>query len=173
MSRPDPAAAGSFRPGVITTRTSLRAGDIGAIARMHGVVYAAEHQFDVTFEAYVAGPLSQFALEGSERQRLWIAEREGEIVGCVAIVAGGEDVAQLRWFLVHPTARGAGLGRTLLREAVGFSRARGYRSIVLWTVRALTAAAHLYRAEGFRLAEEKPGRRWGVEVMEERYEMML
>jgi GNAT superfamily N-acetyltransferase len=82
-------------------------------------------------------------------------------------------VAQLRWFLVEPSARGSGLGRRLINEAIAFSEARGYRSIVLWTVRSLEAAAHLYHDVGFRMVEEKPGRMWGVEVVEERYELAL
>ena len=53
------------------------------------------------------------------------------------------------------------------------SRAAGYDSIILWTVSALTAAAHLYESAGFRKVEEKPGRQWGVEVVEERYELRV
>ncbi|MGH9867677.1 MAG: GNAT family N-acetyltransferase [Candidatus Polarisedimenticolia bacterium] len=157
----------------VTIRTTLRPGDLGALIRLHGALYAAEHGFDHTFEAYVAGPLAQFALTASDRERLWIAERDGQIVGCIAIVSSDAPVAQLRWFLVDPSARGLGLGGTLLREAVEFSRSRGYASIVLWTVSTLTAAAHLYRLAGFRLVEEKPGRRWGVDLVEEKYELAL
>jgi len=110
----------------------------------------------------------------SPRERLWIAERAGRIVGCVAIVAASATTAQLRWFLVDPDARGAGLGRRLLDEAIAFSRASGYRTIILWTVRALEAAARLYRAAAFRMVEERPPERlWGVDVIEERYELEL
>jgi predicted N-acetyltransferase YhbS len=66
-----------------------------------------------------------------------------------------------------------GLGRWLMREAIAFCREQGYRSIILWTVSALTAAAHLYRAFGFRKVAEKPGRRWGVPVVEEKYALTL
>ena len=157
----------------IELRTDLRPGDIGTIVSLHGTVYAREQGFDPTFEAYVAGPLSGLALDASERECLWIAERDGAIVGCVAIVDASAGAAQLRWYLVVPEARGRGLGRRLLREAIGFCRATGYASISLWTVSALEAAAHLYREAGFVLAEERPGRRWGQEVVEERYELIL
>jgi N-acetylglutamate synthase-like GNAT family acetyltransferase len=152
-----------------TLRTELRPGDIGEIVRLHGVLYAREHGFDPTFEAYVAEPLARFAIAASPRERLWIAERDGAIVGCVAIVAASPETAQLRWFLVDPSARGGGLGGRLLDEAIAFSRERGYRSIVLWTVSALVAAARLYLARGFALAERKPGRLWGSDVVEEKY----
>src|SRR5262249_24778789 len=102
-----------------------------------------------------------------------LAEREGRLVGCVAIVAASDEVAQLRWYLVAPEARGAGLGTRLLREAIDFARQQGYSRLVLWTVSALTAAARLYRAMGMQKVEERPGRAWGVEVVEEKYEAVL
>jgi GNAT superfamily N-acetyltransferase len=157
----------------VTLRTRLRAGDVGSVVRMHGVVYAREHGFDPSFEAYVAGPLAAFALRRSARERLWIAERGGRLVGCIAIVAGTSKVAQLRWFLVDPSARGEGLGKRLLRAALAFCRRRGYSSVILWTVRGLVAAAHLYQAAGFRLVSAKRGRRWGVQVVEEKYALGL
>lgn len=157
----------------VTVRTDLRPGDIGQVIYLHGVVYAREHGFDHTFEAYVAGPLAAFVRAASPRERLWIAEQEGKIVGCVAIVADSPLVAQLRWFLVHPSARRIGVGRRLLKEALAFCRACGYRSIILWTVSTLTAAAHLYRSTGFQKTEEKAGKMWGVQVVEEKYELSL
>lgn len=159
-------------PDPLTIRTDHRPGDLGAVVRLHGVVYAREYGFDPTFEAYVAGPLAEFVLRGSERERLWVAERGDRVVGSVAIVAAEAGLAQLRWFLVDPGARGAGLGRRLLHEAITFAEEHQYRGIILWTVRALTAAAHLYRSAGFRLVEEAPGRRWGVDVIEEKYERL-
>lgn len=68
--------------------------------------------------------------------------------------------------------RGLGLGKRLLHEAIAFARECGYNAIMLWTVSAL-AAAHLYRAAGFRKVEEKPGHVWSVDVVEEKYEMAL
>lgn len=152
-----------------TLRHDIQPGDLGAIVRLHGVVYAREYGFDPTFEAYVAGPLADCVLHPSERNRIWIAERGENLIGCVAIVGASDAEAQLRWFLVDPSARGLGLGKLLLHEAILFARQSGYESIFLWTVNALTAAAKLYRDAGFAKAEEKPGRLWGVDVVEERY----
>jgi ribosomal protein S18 acetylase RimI-like enzyme len=143
------------------------------VVHLHGTVYARERGFDPTFEAYVAAPLAEFVRAGGPRERLWVAEREGRIVGCVAIVAVSPQTAQLRWFLVDPSARGAGLGRRLLGEAVAFCQGCGYAAIILWTESTLTAAAHLYQAAGFRKTEEKPGRLWGVDLVEEKYELRL
>ena len=160
-------------PGDVTLRTELKPGDIGSIVRMHGVIYAREYGFDHTFEAYVAGPLGDCVRAASLRDRIWIAERAGQIVGCIAIVAASEQTAQLRWFLVDPGARGLGVGKKLIQEAAAFCKVMGYESMILWTVSALTAAAHLYQSAGFKKVAEKPGRRWGVDVIEEKYELIL
>src|SRR4051812_22475694 len=131
--------------GMITLRTQLRAGDVGTVVRLHGIIHHAECGFDPTFEAYVAGPLAEFVKRGSPRERLWLADRDGQTVGCIAIVeASVRGVAQLRWFLVDASMRGQGLGTRLLGEALAFCRASGYSSVILWTVSTLEAAARLY-----------------------------
>jgi GNAT superfamily N-acetyltransferase len=156
-----------------TIRTSPRSGDEEAVVRLHGRVYSVERGFDATFESYVAGPLGEFARRRSSRERLWLAERGSALVGCVAVVTASESAAQLRWFLVAPEARGAGLGTGLLAEAVAFAKTQGYDKIVLWTESVLHAAARLYLAAGFRLAEERLARHWGVDIIEQKYEMPL
>lgn len=157
----------------LTVRTDVRPGDLGGMIALHGTVYAGGLGFDAGMEALVARPLADFFLARTERERVWIAERGERLAGCIAIVRADEQTAQLRWFVVHPDARGAGLGRTLLRSAIAFSREAGYRRIVLWTVDSLHSAIRLYVAEGFRLAEQKPGPVWGADVTEQRYELDL
>jgi GNAT superfamily N-acetyltransferase len=154
-------------------RHDLRPGDLGTIIAFHGTVYAVEYGLNVAFEAYVAGTLAEFLHLKSERDRLWIAERGDRIVGCIAIVSKSETEAQLRWFFVEPSARGMGLGRKLLAEALIFCERQRYQSVFLWTVNLLTAAAHLYRSAGFEKVEEKPGEPWGVPVIEEKYVLRL
>lgn len=161
-------------PPAFHLRTELRAGDVGRIVERHGVLYAREYGFDATFEAYVAGPLAEFVLRQSPRERIWIAERRETFAGCVAIVGTTEStVAQLRWFVVEPEARGIGIGSRLLDDAIAFAREASYERVILWTVAALTAAARRYHAFGFRKVEEHAAKRWGVEVLEERYERYL
>lgn len=160
-------------PSDITLRTTLKPGDIGTIVRMHGVIYAAEHNFDHTFEAYVAGPLSAYALSPKPRERLWIAELDDTIVGSIAIIEADPHTALLRWFLVAPQARSRGLGTRLLREAVEFARASNYHAIHLWTVSALHAAARLYTQAGFQRVEHHDRDLWGTRVTEEKYALSL
>src|SRR5579864_4515503 len=103
----------------ITIRHDLRPGDLGRVTLLHGVLYAEEYGFDHTFEAYVAETLGAFGRAAPrDGDRLWLAERDGHIVGSIGIVGRDEGAAQLRWLLIHPDARGRGLGRRLLREAL-------------------------------------------------------
>lgn len=158
----------------VQLRTALRPGDLGALIRLHGVVYAREYGWDHTFEAMVAQGLAGYALSGDDgRGRLWIADREGAVAGCIAIVGQGDGGAQLRWFVVEPESRGAGIGRRLLGEALAFCRERGFRSVFLWTVRGLDAAAHLYRSAGFAVTQEETHVRWGATVTEQRYDLAI
>lgn len=169
----------------ITLRHELRPGDVGWVVHRHGVLYAREYGWDARFEAYVAEALAAFALDHDpHRERLWLAETDGRIVGSIGIVDSKEDIgsphraeppatAQLRWFLVEPDRRGLGIGHRLVDEALAFCRATGRRRVVLWTVAGLDAAAHLYRRAGFSVAEQAPGRRWGSGIVEERYELLL
>ncbi len=168
----------------ISTRTDLRAGDIGMVVHLHGAIYAEEQGWDSTFDAYVAGPIAEFVKSRSDRDRIWIVERaEGteeaggggarRIAGSVAIVEVSETEAQLRWLLLAPEVRGLGLGRRLVEEALAFSRSAGYKSVFLWTVRGLLAATSLYESLGFLETEEKTSEIWGSTVTEVRYDLKL
>ena len=163
----------SAKPADISIRFDVRPGDIGSIVALHGTIYAREYGFSPRFEAYVAGPLAEFVLKNSSRERLWIAEQNERVVGCIAIVAAQEGVAQLRWFLVAPEARGAGLGKRLMQLALSFCQENRYQTVILWTVSALTDAARLYQASGFRKVAQNESSDWGVNVMEEKYELHL
>ena len=155
-------------------RTYFKPGDIGYITYLHGTLYAAEYGLDHTFEGYVAAGLGQFAnTYTSDHDYFAVAELDGTIVGSVAIVGQPDRTAQLRWFLVHPDARGHGLGTGLLREAVDFCRQRNYKSVFLWTISELKTAARLYRDAGFQLTEQNTHEIWGAVRTEEKYEFGL
>ncbi len=158
----------------ITIRTGLNPGDLGYITYLHGKMYHEEYGFDTTFEPYVARPLSDFSMtEDQSRQRIWIVEMEGKIVGCIAIVDAGGNEAQLRWLFLTKETRGKGLGKRLMTEAIDFCREKGYDNIFLWTIDALHAAMSLYLKNGFKLTEEIRHAMWGIEVNEQRYDLGL
>lgn len=160
-------------PPGIKIRTELKPGDIGYLTYLHGVLYANEYGWDYTFEAYVAGPLAEFARSQTDRDRIWLVEKDGTVSGSIAIVEASATEAQLRWFLLHPTLRGKGIGGHLMKEAVGFCRAIGYSKIFLWTTSNLTTAASLYESFGFHITEEATHGAWGAIVTEQRYELYL
>jgi DNA-binding MarR family transcriptional regulator/GNAT superfamily N-acetyltransferase len=151
-----------------------RAGDMGWVVHRHGVQYAREYGFDQTFEALVAEITAKFIRNfDPRRERCWIAERDGEIVGSVFLVQVSKHIAKLRLLLVEPSARGLGIGRRLVEECVGFAREAGFKKIVLWTQSILTAARATYEKQGFKLVQSQPERNFGHDLIAETWELKL
>ena len=92
-------------------RHDLRPGDLGRIIELHGECYDALPGYGIRFEAFVARTVAEYILDVGANGRIWLAELDGRLVACTAIVLREDARAQLRWVLVAPSARGAGLGR--------------------------------------------------------------
>jgi DNA-binding MarR family transcriptional regulator/GNAT superfamily N-acetyltransferase len=161
--------------GKVLLRTH-RPGDIGwAIAR-HGELYAQEFGWNVEFEGLVANLFGNFVLkQDRSAERLWIAELDGERVGCVFVVRNEDDAAaaQLRCLLVDPKARGKGVGRRLVRRCIAFAGSAGYSRMVLWTNDVLVGARRIYETEGFRLVQENPHHSFGKDLVGQTWERPL
>jgi RimJ/RimL family protein N-acetyltransferase len=151
-------------------------GDLGAIVRMHGLLYAAEYGLDASFEASVAARLAELSARGwpGEGEGVWIAAAAGaEPVGSITLSDEGAGLARLGHFLLLPPARGQGLGLRLVDTVLSRARASGYSRIELITFSELTSAARIYRAAGFTRDTSERRALWGRELDLERYELAL
>lgn len=158
-------------PDDILIRTTLRPGDIGYITYLHGYLYRKEYNYGIQFETYVAAGLNEFYKNYDQtRDRIWICEHSGEIVGSLLLIHRDSSTAQLRYFLIHPDYRGLGLGNKLMSLYMDFLQKCGYKSSFLWTTQELHAAASLYKRYGFKLTEEKQSTAFGKAVIEQRYD---
>ena len=149
-------------------------GDYGWVVQRHGALYAQEYGWDETFEALVARIVADYIdHRDPRRENAWIAEADGEPVGCVFCVKKSERVAQLRLMLVEPRARGAGLGARLVDECMRFARRAGYAEMMLWTNDVLTSARRIYERFGFKLIEEERHHSFGHDLVGQNWSVAL
>ena len=153
-----------------------RPGDMGWVVHRQAVLYAQEYGWDETYEALISRIVADFVDRfDPKRERCWIAERNGEIVGSVFLIKHPDrpGVAQLRLLYVERNTRGLGIGRRLVRECTEFARQTGYKTITLWTNSVLTSARKIYQAEGYHLVAEKLHHSFGHDLVGQTWELEL
>lgn len=94
-----------------------------------------------TFRKYLAGPGA-----------LWLAEIDGEVVGCVVLrplPELGADACEVKRLYVRPSQRGIGLAEALMDELETFAREAGYAAVYLDTKDDLHAAIRFYDRRGY------------------------
>nr|WP_295890128.1 helix-turn-helix domain-containing GNAT family N-acetyltransferase [uncultured Devosia sp.] len=145
-----------------------RVGEIGWLIHRQGLLYHLEQGWNREFEALITTIYAEYeAAAASPPKALWIAEQDSQVAGSVFIIpATGEPegTAQLRMLYTEPAFRGRGIGKRLVEEAVRFSRASGYRRIILWTQDSLGAARRIYQGAGFSLVREERHRSFGADL---------
>ena len=148
---------------------------MGWVVQRHGELYWREYHYDERFEALVAGIVAEFIQKLSpQRERCWIAEKDGQNVGSVFLVKKSVSIAKLRLLLVEPLARGLGIGKRLVEECVRFAREAGYKRIQLWTQSELSAARGIYQGAGFRRIAEERHNSWSRKnLVSETWELKL
>ena len=144
----------------VSIRHDLRPGDLGKLIALHGECYDQLPGYGLTFEAYVARTVAEYILDAGGHGRIWLAERAGDVVGCAAIVLRPGNQAQLRWVLVAPTARGAGIGNDLVSRALEYSRWQGCSEVYLETTDGLPESEALYASLGFEVESSDVEELW-------------
>ncbi len=168
----DGSAQPSAKPSYILR--APKSGYLGWIVTRHAQLYAQEYGWTRPFEGLCAQIVADFDNNFDPKlERCWIAEMNGENVGCVMLVKDKSGVARLRLLLVDPKARGLGLGTRLVDECLKFGRAAGYKKITLWTHSILTAARHIYENAGFTLTSRESKHSWGKDVVAEYWDLEL
>ncbi|GHE88722.1 N-acetyltransferase [Streptomyces spiralis] len=106
-------------------------------------------------------PYEPFFTERSGPDEILVAELDGAVVGYIRLglatpLASNAHVRQIRGLAVADEARGAGVGRALLRAAVAEARRQGARRLSLRVLGHNTAARKLYESEGFVVEGVQP-----------------
>ncbi|TWF81487.1 MarR family transcriptional regulator with acetyltransferase activity [Pseudonocardia hierapolitana] len=130
-------------------------GELGWIIARHGAQSAPQ-------EVVAARIVADFAFRADPREAAWMAEVDGEPVGCALCLAdagAGAATARLELLLVEPAVRGAGIGSRLVRECVRSARSAGFERLTAHAP-AGSAAARILERAGFEADRQGWTRSW-------------
>ncbi|MFN7113061.1 MAG: GNAT family N-acetyltransferase [Alphaproteobacteria bacterium] len=151
-----------------------RPGDMGLIIHSHAIQFAEDYGWNEEFEALVAEKTAEFIRNfNPARERCWLAEHNGKMVGSLCLVYVKEDVAELRLPFVTSEARNLGIGKSMLAEAIRFARHAGYKKLTMWTESIHDHARDLFEDEGLRIMREINHHRFGKDLIGQHWEMDL
>ena len=151
-----------------------QAGDLGWIVQRQAILYVEEYGWDGTYEALAAEIAAQFIRNfDPQRERAWVAEKDGERVGAVLVAKESEQIARLRLLHVEREARGLGIGKRLVDECIRFARQAGYQKMMLWTQSILHSARGIYKNAGFQIVHEEKHHSFGKDLTAETWELNL
>jgi len=105
--------------------------------------------FDLCFQDFENELASLPGVYAPPAGRLYLAEYENRLAGCVALKKIGPDICEMKRLYVKPEFRGKKLGRKLAEMIVEEGREIGYNKMRLDTLQRLPAALKLYRSMGF------------------------
>ena len=158
---------------VITIRP-FKQSDIEYVISRHKTLYYAERHLSGTFSAYVDKIVYDFVDQfNPETDCLNILECNGVPAGSIAIKKAGEDIAQLRFFMLEPEMRQRGYGNRLMDMALDFCRSKSYKTVFLLTITAQVIARHVYETHGFYKISDTDKSEWGEGVIEEYWELSM
>ena len=149
-------------------------GELGWIVQVHGEYYAETNGWYGEFECIVAKIVVDYlSVEPCERQACFIAELNGQRVGCIMLTAGSYSEGKLRVMFVSPEARGKGIGTLLIKAVLDKARTIGYKTISLWTTNTQIAARELYKKIGFAIVSVNPNTTFAKGSNDEQWRMKI
>lgn len=156
----------------LSIRNFLKPGDLGQVAALHGKIYGEEYGFPIGFEMYVMESLAEFYNQfDEEKDRVWVVESEGRMVGFLLLMHRDQNSAQLRYFIIEKPYRGIGLGKDLMKEWMEFFNEKKYLSAYLYTTSGLDPAISLYERYGFVKISEEQTENFGFPMLEILYRL--
>ncbi len=82
--------------------------------------------------------------------KIFVAERNGEVVGCCALLAAHAGEFEVAKMAVSPNCQGSGIGKRVLQCVIQAARDSGATRLTLETNRKLAVAIGLYESVGFQ-----------------------
>ena len=151
-----------------------RAGDIAYVTQRTIASGMEEFEFNAAYELalleHTAAFLSRFDLA---RDCAWMAERDGAVVGWVLVERVEAKVARLSLLHVESQARGIGIGRRLIAEAIQFATRAGYATLRVELFDPMKTARLLVHAAGFNHTGESPHVQFGRAMHRQVWELRL
>jgi DNA-binding MarR family transcriptional regulator/N-acetylglutamate synthase-like GNAT family acetyltransferase len=158
----------------LVTLRQPKTGECGWLVHRQAQWFAAEYDWDQSFEALLTRVVADFLTTGDPlREKCWIAEQESLIVGSACIVGISTTVASVHLLWVEPDVRGLGIGTQLMEECVRFAKRAGYTRLTLSAASMLHNPRRLFERTGFTLACTTRERRFGKDLEIERWEREL
>ncbi len=144
----------------VVMRDATRA-DLAAIVTMLADDFLGGERGEVVTEPLPDSYVDSFNdIREDPRQRLIVAERDGEIAGCyqLTLIPGlsyqGAWKAIIEGVRTRGDLRGTGIGAQMLAHAIGLSRDGGARALELTTNKARKDAHRFYAKLGFKNSHE-------------------
>ena len=92
------------------------------------------------------------------------------IVGSALLSTASDTQANVHMLYVEPDVRRLGIGTQLINECVRFAKRTGYRTLCVESESSLDDARRLFTQAGFTLLAAAPERRFGRDLVVERWE---
>lgn len=151
-----------------------RIGDVSFVTQRSIASAIEEFEFGGSYEAVMLSAAAQILERfDAERDCVWIAERNGVPVGSVFVRGVEGQAAELLLLHVESQARGIGIGRRLISEAIAFATRAGYSTLELEMYDVMKTARLLFHAAGFRHVSEEPEARFGRSVERQLWRVTL